>query len=183
MLVAQSYPTLCNPVVCSSPGSSVYGILPDRNTAVDCLSLLQGILPTQGSNLGLPHFRQILYHLSHQGNPYMDICRGKTCFIKLNLWHCILAWDCVFTMHRWLFISKQMWFYLFQGTSTFQSGKELAKGRKKRERRKIYYLKILNPTYTHTQQIKIYTIYQKSVRNFSPAFWGFGGNYEIENII
>ena len=30
-------------------------------------ALLQGIFPTQGSNLGLPHCRQILYHLSHQG--------------------------------------------------------------------------------------------------------------------
>ena len=28
-------------------------------------SLLQGIFPTQGSNPGLPHFRQILYCLSH----------------------------------------------------------------------------------------------------------------------
>ena len=25
--------------------------------------------PTQGSNLGLLHYRQILYSLSHQGNP------------------------------------------------------------------------------------------------------------------
>ena len=30
-------------------------------------SLLQGIFPTQGSNLGLMHCRQILYHLSHPG--------------------------------------------------------------------------------------------------------------------
>jgi len=29
------------------------------------LFLLQGIFPTQESNLGLPHYRQILYHLSH----------------------------------------------------------------------------------------------------------------------
>ena len=32
-------------------------------------SLLQGILPTQGSNSGLLHCRWILYHLSHQENP------------------------------------------------------------------------------------------------------------------
>ena len=30
-------------------------------------SLLQGIFPTQGSNLGLPHYRWILYYLSHHG--------------------------------------------------------------------------------------------------------------------
>jgi len=38
---------------------------------VGSLSLLQGIFPTQGSNPGLPHCRQILYQLSHQGSPYM----------------------------------------------------------------------------------------------------------------
>ena len=32
-----------------------------------CHSLLQGIFPTEGLNLGLLHYRQILYHLSHQG--------------------------------------------------------------------------------------------------------------------
>ena len=34
---------------------------PGKNTGVDSLSLLQGIFPTQGSNPGLPHCRQILY--------------------------------------------------------------------------------------------------------------------------
>ena len=33
------------------------------------LSLPQGIFPTQGPNPGLPHSRQILYQLSHQGSP------------------------------------------------------------------------------------------------------------------
>ena len=37
-----------------------------KNTGMGCHSLLQGIFLTQGSNLGLPHYRQILYHLSHQ---------------------------------------------------------------------------------------------------------------------
>ena len=46
-----------------------------------CHFLLQGIFLTQGSNLGLPHCRQILYCLSHQGSPYtyglvhIDVCR------------------------------------------------------------------------------------------------------------
>ena len=31
---------------------------PGNYTGVGCLSLLQGIFPTQGSNLGLPHYRQ-----------------------------------------------------------------------------------------------------------------------------
>ena len=38
---------------------------PGQNTGVGGLSLLQEIFPTQGSNLGLPHCRQILYRLSH----------------------------------------------------------------------------------------------------------------------
>ena len=41
---------------------------PDQNTGVSNLSLLQGILPTQGSNPGLPHCRRF-YQLSHKGSP------------------------------------------------------------------------------------------------------------------
>ena len=40
-----------------------------QNTGVGNPSLLQGIFPTQRSNSGLPHCRQILYQLSHQGSP------------------------------------------------------------------------------------------------------------------
>ena len=54
--------------------------LPGKNTGVGCHSLLQGIFLTQGlnpfepSNPGLPHCRQILYHLRHQGNHVVCIC-------------------------------------------------------------------------------------------------------------
>ena len=48
--------------LCNLPGSSVHGIL-------QAGSLLQGILPTQGLNLVLPHCRWILYLLSHQPGP------------------------------------------------------------------------------------------------------------------
>ena len=68
-LVAQLCATLCDPMDYSLLGSSVHGDSPGKNTGVGCHALLQGILPTQGSNLGLPHCRQILYHLSHQGSP------------------------------------------------------------------------------------------------------------------
>ena len=37
-----------------------------QNTEVGSLSLLQGIVPIQGSNPGLPHCRWILYQLSYQ---------------------------------------------------------------------------------------------------------------------
>ena len=42
---------------------------PGENTGVGCHFLLQEIFPTQGSNPGLPHCRQTLYCLSHQGSP------------------------------------------------------------------------------------------------------------------
>ena len=41
---------------------------PGKSTGVGCHFLLQRIFLTQGLNLGLPHFRQMLYHLSHQGS-------------------------------------------------------------------------------------------------------------------
>ena len=41
---------------------------PGQNTGVGSLSLLQGIVPTQGSNPGLPHCSWILYQLSHWGS-------------------------------------------------------------------------------------------------------------------
>ena len=41
---------------------------PGQNTGVGSLFLLQGIFLTQGSNPGLPHHKQILYQLSHQGS-------------------------------------------------------------------------------------------------------------------
>ena len=39
-----------------------------QNTGVGNLSLLQGIFPTQGLNPDLPHWRRILYPLSHKGS-------------------------------------------------------------------------------------------------------------------
>ena len=42
---------------------------PSKNTGMGCHFLLQGIFPTQGSNPGLLHCRQTLYHLSHQWSP------------------------------------------------------------------------------------------------------------------
>ena len=44
---------------------------PSNNTSVGSHIPLQGIFPTQGSNLGL-HGRWTLYHLSHQGSPFWN---------------------------------------------------------------------------------------------------------------
>ena len=53
-------------VACQSPLSVDFS---GKITGVSCHFLLQGIIPTQGLNLGLLPCRQILYHLSHQGSP------------------------------------------------------------------------------------------------------------------
>ena len=47
-LCAQTYLTLCDPMDCSPPGSSVHGDSPGKNTGVGCHALLQGNLPDTG---------------------------------------------------------------------------------------------------------------------------------------
>ena len=69
--LAQLCPTLCDPMVCSPPGSSVHGDSPGKNTGVGCHSVLQGIFLTQEWNLGLLLCSWILYWLSHQESPSM----------------------------------------------------------------------------------------------------------------
>ena len=68
-LATQLCLTLCDSMDWSPPDSSVHEDSPGKNTAVACHALLQGNFPTQGSNPGLLHCRQILYQLSHQGKP------------------------------------------------------------------------------------------------------------------
>ena len=89
-LVAQSWPTLCNAMDCSSPGSCVNGDSPSKNTGVGCLALLQGIFPTQGSNPVLPHCRRILYHSNHQGSPSL-LCNCKSKVVVAQ--SCPTLWD------------------------------------------------------------------------------------------
>ena len=43
-----------------------------NNSGMDRHFVLQGIIPTQGSNRGLLHCRRILYQLSYQGSPEYD---------------------------------------------------------------------------------------------------------------
>ena len=64
----QSFLTLCVPMDCSPPGSSVHGDSLAKNTGVGCHALLQGVIPAQGSN-GSPTFQTDSLHLSHQGSP------------------------------------------------------------------------------------------------------------------
>ena len=68
----QSCLTLCDPMDCSLPGSSVHGILLARITGGGYHFLLQGILLTQGSNpcpLQLLHWQTSSLPLCHLGSP------------------------------------------------------------------------------------------------------------------
>ena len=58
--VAQSCLTVCDPMDCNLPGSSLHGILQARVLEWVAIFLLQGIFLTQGSNPGLPSSRQML---------------------------------------------------------------------------------------------------------------------------
>ena len=59
-LVAQPYPTLCDPLDCSPPGSSIHGILQARILEWVTIPFSMD-LPNPGIDLGLLHCRQILY--------------------------------------------------------------------------------------------------------------------------
>ena len=55
---------------CCPPGSSIHGVLQARTlewVAMPCPP--PSVLPNAGIKSGLPHCRQILYHLNHQGSP------------------------------------------------------------------------------------------------------------------
>ena len=78
-VIAQSCQTLCDPMDCSPPGSSVHGDFLGKNTGVGCHSLLQRIFLTQRLSPGLRHSRQILYHLRHQGGQRR---------VQLTCWGC-----------------------------------------------------------------------------------------------
>ena len=90
----QLCPTLCDPMDCSLPGSSVYGDFPGKNTGVGCHTLLQGIFLTQVSNT---HFLCLLHWQVdsfpqvpvlpgmpiYKGIPWLlNICFMPLCFMK-----------------------------------------------------------------------------------------------------
>ena len=96
----QSCPTPCNPMDCSPPGSSVHEDSPIKNNGVSFHALVQGILPTQGSNpyflvsyigrwvlhpqhhLGSPHYNGLLlYSIIYYSNIYVMECYSA---IKMN---------------------------------------------------------------------------------------------------
>ena len=70
--VTQSCPTVCDPMCCSLPDSSVHGMFPGKNTGMGYHFLLQGIFPTQGLNSHvscLLHWQADSLPLAPRGKP------------------------------------------------------------------------------------------------------------------
>ena len=79
-LCAQSCPTLCDPMGCSPPDSSVHGISPRQEYWIGCHFFLKGIFPTQGSNpslLCLLPWQADSLPLSHLESPLVLIVNIK----------------------------------------------------------------------------------------------------------
>ena len=94
VLVAQSYPTLCNPLDCSPPGPSIHEVSQVRILAWVAISRedhIPGIFLTQGSNLCLLHWQANSLPLSHQGSPILPLRLVYSWFLKI-CW-CTCKWD------------------------------------------------------------------------------------------
>ena len=88
---------------------------PEKDTEVGSHSLLQGIFLTQGSNLGLLYWRQILYNLSYQGSrlkwtiqiqftysimyPF-KMCNSFWVLTNILLWNSHKIQDTMFILHQ-----------------------------------------------------------------------------------
>ena len=83
--VAQSCPTLSDPMGCSLPGSSVHGIFQARVLEWGAIAFSRC----------LPHCRHILYHLSYQGvhYSYWSTIKNKCVCFKIQ--------NCLFLRRLW----------------------------------------------------------------------------------
>ena len=72
-------------ISCSVMSDSLqsHGILQARILEWVSIPFSKGIFLTQGLNLDLLHYRQILHHLSHQGSPY---CSWLNFILNLPRW-------------------------------------------------------------------------------------------------
>ena len=88
-IVTQVCPTLCDPLDCSRPGSSVPGIFQARILEWIAIFLLQGIFPTQESRLlCLLHCKRIFYPLSRRGSPFCLAGHPKVAGLYLGVAVC-----------------------------------------------------------------------------------------------
>ena len=69
---------------------------PGQNTGVGSLSLLQGIFPTQGSNPGLQHCRQIFTSwATREAHIYVYVCVCMCVYIYISPNNQMLLWLCM----------------------------------------------------------------------------------------
>ena len=105
--------TVAPPVAC--PQNS-----PGKNTGAGFHSLLQEIFLTQGSNLSLLHWRQTLWHLSHQGRPLFHMALNKSkIYSILSLFHQILKWWVHCWWIRTVFVTQLRIYFFFFSTAYF----------------------------------------------------------------
>ena len=71
-LVAQPYPTVCDPMDCSPPVFLCPWDFPGKNTGVGWHALLQGVFPTQGLNPLLLHWQVGTLPLAPPGKPQLQ---------------------------------------------------------------------------------------------------------------
>ena len=76
--------TLCDPMDCCLPGSSVHGDSPAKNTGVGCQALLQENLPNPWIKPRSPTLQADSLHLSHQVSPYLHIELNNKVYVILE---------------------------------------------------------------------------------------------------
>ena len=87
----RSCPTLCDPMDCSPPGSSVHGDSPGKNTGVGCHALLQGNLPHPGIKLASPARGAVSFPLSQREAPVVigyHLLFSSVCFHHISYLIC-----------------------------------------------------------------------------------------------
>ena len=82
-VLLQSCLALCDPIDGSPPGSPIPGISQARTLEWVAIPFSRRVFLTQGLHLGLPHGKEILYQLSHQGSPIYFL-------LSENILHCLL---------------------------------------------------------------------------------------------
>ena len=86
------YLTVCNPMDCSPPSSSVHGIFfSSKNTGAGCHFFLQGIFLTQGSNPHLLHWQADSLPQSHLGSPLCVYIKGNSLAVQRLGHHTLTA--------------------------------------------------------------------------------------------
>ena len=147
VLVTQLCPTLCDPMDCSSPGSSVHGILQARILESVAISFSRGSSQSRDWNW-VSCIAGRFYRWSHQRRPFL--------FFLFKLINLPFNSSCIWTVHFKNLFYFSSFFYFIYGVvfldSVYETGKE-------RERRKVNdiiknYIKLLFLIYKY--RVRVY---------------------------